>query len=59
MTSSVFQTESKIVVTGSEDGYIKLYDYKNKKIKRMFNICNFSITTMAILNPANLIAVSK
>jgi WD40 repeat protein len=57
ITCSVFQNENKNLVTGSEDGYIKLFDYKNNKVKRMFNICNFQITCMTPLLSSNLIAV--
>lgn len=56
--TSVMQHETKTLITGSEDGYIKLLDYKAMKAKRMFNLCNFPITSMTLLNPGNLVAVN-
>jgi hypothetical protein len=41
------------------DGTIKLYDYKNNKVKRMFSICSFPLTTMTQLNNPNIIAVNN
>jgi WD40 repeat protein len=58
INTSLFQSDTKTLITGSDDGYIKLYDYKNNKVKRMFNICNFPIITMSALNNTNIIAVS-
>jgi factor associated with neutral sphingomyelinase activation len=57
ITSSIFQNETNTLITGSIDGTIKLYDYKNNKVKRMFSISSFPITTMTFLNNSNIIAV--
>ena len=53
----MYQYENKTLVTGSSDGYIKLYDYKNNKTKRWLNITNLEITSMASVN-ANIIGVT-
>ena len=48
---------SKILATGGEDGYIKLYDLSTLKTKRMAQICNLSLNCMSPINENNLIAI--
>ena len=59
ITSMCYLKNSKILSTGSEDGFIKLYDIENNKTKRMANVSNLSLSTMKEINDNNLIAIGS
>jgi|LauGreDrversion4_2_1035121.scaffolds.fasta_scaffold332862_1 hypothetical protein len=56
INSIIYQNDTKTLITGSSDGYIKLYEYKNHKTKRWLNITNLEISTMTGVN-SNIIGV--
>lgn len=57
ITSSAILSESKVFITGSDDGNVKIYDYNGNKIKRLINISHLPVTSMAEVNNSSQIAI--
>lgn len=57
ITCGIIQQDFNQILTGGEDGYLKIYDILGQKTKRMHSISSISLTTMTLLNQPNLVAV--
>ena len=59
ISSSAFLHENKLIATGSQDGFLKLYDISTKSVKRMISLCNLKISSMDEINNTSVIAIGS
>ena len=59
VTSSSYLSETKLLATGAEDGFLKIYDIKTSGVKRMIQISNLALTSIAEMNESNLLIIGS